>query len=147
MRPRSRKSCNGIRRWPWPAAFNRHRTAAPGRSLTNRSTDAEQIGTQAAFLLADHIQDPGAPAAEQKNLALYFSPLPVQCLVVLRSHKDRSPVGSVKFSSAACAVGVGPCASSTMLQWVVVNATPPSRVSAIGPIRRGELESVQLSEA
>ena len=33
-----------------------------------------------------------------------------------------------------------------MLQRAMVNAAPRSRVSAIGPIRRGELESVQFHE-
>ena len=33
-----------------------------------------------------------------------------------------------------------------MLQRATVNAAPRSRVSAIGPIRRGELESVQFPE-
>ncbi len=41
-----------------------------------------------------------------------------------------------EFSSAVRAAGVGPCASKTTLQWVVVNAPPP--YCELGPVRLPE---------
>src|SRR5437773_939663 len=60
--------------------------------------------------------------------------------------RDRDVTGvqtcALPISSACCAAGESPCASSTVVQWVVANATPPDWPAIAGPIAVRDRKSV-----